>query len=211
MSRLATEMFLGRAERMLEKDDPAGAFLLINKALGTDPDEANATRYRLRLGSRHGKCRGSKNSCASRNSATQSWHPAADLFPPTVRAASGSGTSIPESSHKSGISSQAGRYPGPPFIPTPENTCLSQPPMHRMRLRERLEPGGTRAKSPCGMSRPVNLKASCARWPTERREKPGSAQMAATGYLWSAIRAMAMEAEWRSGISRQELWRQVHC
>ncbi len=50
MSRLATEMFLGRAERMLEKDDPAGAFLLINKALGTDPDEANATRYRLRLG-----------------------------------------------------------------------------------------------------------------------------------------------------------------
>ena len=49
-SRLATEMYLGRAERMLEKDDPAGAFLLINKALGTDPDEANATRYRLRLG-----------------------------------------------------------------------------------------------------------------------------------------------------------------
>ena len=49
-SRLVTEMHLGRAERMLEKDDPAGAFLLVNQALGTDPDRANATRHRLRLG-----------------------------------------------------------------------------------------------------------------------------------------------------------------
>ncbi len=49
-SRLVTEMHLGRAERMLEKDDPAGAFLLVNQALGKDPDKANATRHRLRLG-----------------------------------------------------------------------------------------------------------------------------------------------------------------
>ena len=43
-------MHLGRAERMLEKDDPAGAFLLVNQAFGKDPDKANATRHRLRLG-----------------------------------------------------------------------------------------------------------------------------------------------------------------
>ena len=49
-SRLLTEMHLGRAERMLEKDDPAGAFLLVNQAFGKDPDKANATRHRLRLG-----------------------------------------------------------------------------------------------------------------------------------------------------------------
>ena len=49
-SRLVTEMHLARAERMLEKDDPAGAFLLVNQALSSDPDKANATRHRLRLG-----------------------------------------------------------------------------------------------------------------------------------------------------------------
>jgi WD40 repeat protein/tetratricopeptide (TPR) repeat protein len=49
-SRLVTQMHLGRAERMLEKDDPAGAFLLFDQALGTDPDKESTARHRLRLG-----------------------------------------------------------------------------------------------------------------------------------------------------------------
>ena len=124
MSRLVTEMHLGRAERMLEKDDPAGAFLLINQALGTDPDEANATRYRLRLGVASRQMPRLKELLHFEKLSRAELAPAADLFPPTVRAASGSGTSIPESSHKSAISSLGRKVSWVSFHPDPRKRLL---------------------------------------------------------------------------------------
>ena len=164
-SRLVTQMHLGRAERMLEKDDPAGAFLLFDQALGTDPDKESTARHRLRLGvawrqmprlkellhfeklSRAELCAGRRIHCRQRPERRP------HLAPGSRKAAAEQG-----SHHR------VAKYPGLPFILTRKNSCLSQPPAQQMRLSKPLGPSGKGAKSRCGTSKPANPKAPCVLW-----------------------------------------------
>ena len=192
---------------MLDKDDPAGAFCSSIRLSEQIPTERARRGIASASGSRGGKCRGSKSSCTSRSLAARSWRRAADSLPPNGP----SGVRIWRLDRGKRAAEQGSHHRSQSILgflsSRPAKSCLSQPPAQQMRLSKPLEPSGK------GRSRGVERRnRQTRRHPALSGRGNGEKGLVQPGWQrpgrWSAIWTMARKAEWRSGISRQEPWRQ---